>query len=219
MLQDFYAIFGGAGALSVAIGACVLKWAKQYSWKISCSRQKSIEITPAETFVSTWETSKKKNLKKAYRGMILATIDDKNQWHIKLDEGDSVYVYRDVYNKQNDHYLKIKLKHVSKHLKMKFVQKYWAGTSSREYVQSVHHPPKKTSILTSNGTKTYSSPCLINTDDVTKEQIGIHFTSNQDSQQCTIMSAIHDDKKLIMITLPLFCYYVTIIGRVKTSNP
>lgn len=191
MWPDIVAIFGGTGAILTLMGGCV--WKLLQSYRFSYNAGMHADNFPVQTLHNTWEYpgANVPAFTNYFKRMVYATSTPTKKWKIRMKPGDgSVYVYTDMYEAPPDkqRFLRIRLKGIQSNAKICFIQKYWTGTS-REFIQSNFHPPKVKNIYARDGVHTYLQPSLIGVDDVTKEQIGIHFNANEVGYGCVIEEA------------------------------
>ncbi len=200
-MSDLIGIFGGTGAVLLAIGGCFWKcfqsYDVDYEWEPSNSNK------PIETLNNTWEhrghsAVSENDFGPSFRRMVYAKSTTDKKWEIKLKKGEGgVYIYKDLYNRpslNNGHrFLRIRLKNVPEIANICFVHKYWSGTAS-EWILSEFHPQNEQQIPSIDGIHTYYEQSLIGTDDVTKEQMGINFDATNTEYDC-ILEEAYDKKK------------------------
>ena len=177
-MAELVGIFGGTGALVLAVGTYLCKqWGAHDT---SFFRGVPISNQPTVTLRNTWEdgaASDEEN--KHYHRMKYATKDG-HAWKVTIQDRGGVFVYADYYSKPSTNdghaYLRLRLKGVPPDAKLWFVQKHWGGLVD-EYKRSVHFPDTRIPLEPRDGIHTFSAASLIGSrddDDVTKEQVGLY---------------------------------------------
>lgn len=187
-------IFGGTGAVILAVGTCMWKcfqrndyelkegfWDRNVPQKTLSNNweTKGEDFPPLENFGSNWRRRKfSKSVKKNDVGIYKVNVKKKHG---------NVYVYIDNTETpppQNggQHFLRVKLSHVPKNAEMKFELKHYQGDLNC-WVPSAFHFPKEKDIKPrhwcccfKNTVYTFEPYCKIGDKDVTKDQIGICLT-------------------------------------------
>lgn len=179
MLEELLGIFGGTGAVLIAIGSCVWGILKKYSFEYV--KGMAIRNVPTETLSKSWEVPFDEECEQPCNRMVFATINNKEQWNITMKKG-SVYIFTDIFNASPTkfHFMRIKLKNVPKKCKLKINHKYWTG-DSHTFIPHENHRHKSTPMQKCDGIHTYYEPCLIGQDGVTKEQLGVYFEGDFDN--------------------------------------
>jgi hypothetical protein len=222
MSLDTIGIFGGTGALLLALGGYLWKCAKGYD--VEYVMEPSIVNNPTDTLVNTWEhpgPNVTVPFKTSFKRMVYAKHGDEKTWTIDMKKDDgNVYVYTDFYHKPNvnngNRFLRVRLKNVPKGADIEFVHKYWAGTSS-EWQVSKYHPESHQRIPDVGGVHVYYEPSLIGQDDVTKEQLGITFRANVDYKGCVIEEAYCKQRYSLCKVLCCKRHWMTVLyARKKT---
>ena len=219
VFESLLPIFGGTGAFVLTIGGCL--WKVFRSYHVQCVKGESFENAPITTLPNTWEHSYNETLAHCFKRMVFAKQDKANKWHIHMQKGEgSVYVYTDMYNASanKQRFLRLRLTGVPANAKISFVHKYWSGTS-REYIESEFHPPKYTPIKPVNGVHKYLEPSLIGVDDVTKEQLGIHFSARDVAyKDCVVEEAYMKEPTNICNLICCGRHGFTLLYRRKENN-
>jgi hypothetical protein len=202
-------IFGGTSVVIIGIYGCISKCIQSYD--ITYKWGSSITNRPTETLDICWEHNGKPkeihDFGTSYNRFVFGTKTEDNKWDVKMNVGEgSVFIYKNIFNKPtiNDehHYLRIKLKNAPKNGKIKFCHKYFQGEKNCwEY--SVYHPEYNETLDVSDNIHTFYSKSLIDNhigddNNITKEQIGIHFDASNVDYDCTIEEAYCGKKYNIM---------------------
>ena len=198
-MYELLSIFGGTGAVLLAIGGCVWKQLQSYHTKFE--KEPSNLNKPIVALPNTWEHSHTEPLATSFRRMVYAKeIAAKKQWQISMKKGEgSVYVYRDHYQKPstNDghYFLRVRLRNVPEDAAIQFIHKYWTGEGREWKAYSKTYPPNRQSLVANDGVHIYFQPSLIDQHDVTKEQVGIHFDAKDVAYDNCIVEEVYDKQK------------------------
>ena len=200
-MSELLALFGGTGAILIAVGGFMYKCLKSYEYEFIW--EPSNINKPIKTLIYSWEepgieSDQKLFENNHFNAKIHATHFNK-KWKIKIKKGHgSVYIYKDIDKKpnydNNFRFLRIKLKNVKEDNKIKFIQKYWKGKVNDWTQVCETKTPNKVEIDPHDGVHTYFEPCLIDGIDIDKEQLGIHFDASESDIDC-ILEEAYDKRK------------------------
>ena len=225
-MSELFALFGGTGAVLLAIGGCMWNCLRSYEYDIIW--EPSNLNKPTKTLIYSWEnpgensdpiTFKDKNF-----NANIHTKKINKKWKIKIKKGHgNVYIYKDLDKKpnydNNFRFLRIKLKNVSENNKIHFIQKYYKGKVNDWTQVCETKVPNEVEIDPHDGIHTYFEPCLIDGVNIDKEQLGVHFDASESDIDCILEEAY--DKRKHSVCNILCCkklHFLTIYYNKKDDN-
>lgn len=220
-MSDLLSIFGGTGAVLLAVGGCIWKYIQRYE-KTFVKEPSNIN-KPTIALPNSWEHSHTEVLAESFRRMVYAKHLGQ-KWQISMKEGEgSVYLYKDHYQKPSTnngfYFLRVRLKNVPENANIRFVHKYWTGEGQQWGSHSKTYPPNHQRIVANDGIHVYFEPSLIDQHDVTKEQVGIHFDATNVAYTNCIVEEVYDKQKTSLCQVICCRKHVgTILYRAKKKD-
>ena len=193
MIDALSAIYGSAGSLIFAAFLYACKQFSMYHWNID------IQPIITNTLKSTWDVVPD-DPSLTYNANNYAK-NENNQYrcHIpKNSNGGNVYLYTDYYI-SGDRYFRFRLHNV-KNAKVQIITKFYKSTKNdwaeSDFLNEMHYD-----VSTSKKVHCFDEfKSQISTHDVTKEQLGLHISSINDSEdcECSILDCYIGKKKNII---------------------
>ena len=219
----FLEIFGGAGAVIIAVGGCLWKCLRSYEFKYDYEDE---ERSATDVLKSTWENKGiefpiEEDFGENYNRLKFSTKKDGN-WNVNIDKGHGgVYLYFTTdrlppsYNKKK-HYLRINIRNVKKSMKVIFEHKCFGS----EFAACGHRNLPKN--ITKDGEHIFEPECLIDLsrDGIVKqEQLGVSITGEHEDIKNIIIDEAYYGERWSFCKIFCCCKHrKTILYRKKQVN-
>ena len=207
MFDEVIAFYGGLGSIVIAIILYLLREIRKFHFQLLYN---PISNRSTETLKFSWD-SPVNSIPNPFNANVFAKkIDFK--WHISIpNNAGSVYLYFDYYV-SGKRYTRFRLEDV-KNAKIQVIQKFYTGTKD-QWIPSKYLNNQPHMVDTRNKIHCFDLQSRILCQDIKKEQIGIHITTNNEDGDCNVViSEAYIGKKVKMIHL---CGYTLVYF--KKSN-
>ena len=196
MIDAIIALYGGLGGIVFGGFLYACREIRGYHWELDCR-----PVSPTDTIKYSWDYCPQ-DPTLTYNANNFATKQN-NQWHCyipKHNVGSSVYLYTDYYI-PGDRYFRFALRDV-KNAEVHIITKFYGGTKDK-WIESEYIPEMKFKVDTTNKLHCFDGfKSQISTQDVRKEQLGLHVTCINENEDCRcVISEAYIGRKKNMVNL------------------